>query len=69
MEITKKVCGNSMEVYSRVVGYYRPVQNWNKGKQEEFGLRKTFKMDSNTECGCNHETVTPVSENQSIFSI
>jgi len=28
------------EVYSRVVGYYRPVQNWNKGKQEEFSQRK-----------------------------
>ncbi len=28
------------EVYSRVVGYYRPVQNWNKGKVEEFENRK-----------------------------
>ncbi len=28
------------EVYSRVVGYYRPVQNWNKGKVEEFEERK-----------------------------
>ncbi len=27
------------EVYSRVVGYYRPVQNWNKGKSEEFKSR------------------------------
>lgn len=27
------------EVYSRVVGYFRPVQNWNKGKVEEFGER------------------------------
>jgi len=31
------------EVYSRVVGYYRPVQNWNKGKQEEFKQRKYLK--------------------------
>jgi len=39
----KKIpCGQKTEVYSRVVGYYRPVQNWNKGKKEEFGLRKTF---------------------------
>jgi len=30
------------EVYSRVVGYYRPVQSWNQGKQEEFKDRKTF---------------------------
>jgi len=32
------------EVYSRVVGYLRPVQQWHHGKQEEFGLRKTFKV-------------------------
>lgn len=36
-------CGKRTEVYSRVVGYYRPVQNWNDGKQEEFEERKTFK--------------------------
>lgn len=35
-------CGNTCEVYSRVVGYYRPVQNWNDGKQEEFKERATF---------------------------
>jgi len=32
------------EVYSRVVGYLRPVQSWNEGKQEEFRQRKTFKL-------------------------
>jgi hypothetical protein len=31
------------EVYSRVVGYIRPVEQWNKGKQAEFGDRKEFK--------------------------
>lgn len=31
------------EVYSRVVGYLRPVSQWNKGKKEEFRERKTFK--------------------------
>ncbi len=30
------------EVYSRVVGYYRPVQHWNTGKQQEFGERNTY---------------------------
>ena len=30
------------EVYSRVVGYLRPVDQWNKGKKEEFGMRKTY---------------------------
>jgi anaerobic ribonucleoside-triphosphate reductase len=32
------------EVYSRVVGYLRPVNQWNKGKQQEFSDRKTFDM-------------------------
>ena len=36
-------CAEKCEVYSRVTGYYRPVSNWNKGKQEEFKERKTFK--------------------------
>lgn len=35
-------CGRPTEVYSRVVGYLRPVKNWNKGKREEFKERKTF---------------------------
>ena len=34
------------EVYSRIVGYLRPVQQWNKGKKEEWRMRKVF---SNTE--------------------
>jgi len=35
-------CGATTEVYSRVVGYLRPVAQWNKGKKEEFKLRKTY---------------------------
>ena len=34
------------EVYSRIVGYIRPVQQWHKGKQQEFAERLEFK------CGC-----------------
>ena len=30
------------EVYSRIVGYLRPVQNWHQGKQQEFKDRKTY---------------------------
>lgn len=37
-------CGAKTEVYSRVVGYLRPIQQWNKGKKMEFKLRKTFKV-------------------------
>ncbi len=36
------VCGMPSEVYSRVVGYLRPVDQWNDGKQAEFTIRKTF---------------------------
>ena len=35
-------CGKKCEVYSRVVGYYRPVQNWNVGKREEFKDRLEY---------------------------
>lgn len=35
-------CGRKTEVYSRITGYYRPVQNWNDGKAEEFRNRKTY---------------------------
>jgi len=38
------VCNQETEVYSRVVGYLRPVKQWNNGKQAEFGMRKTFKV-------------------------
>jgi anaerobic ribonucleoside-triphosphate reductase len=37
-------CGTATEVYSRVVGYLRPVNQWNEGKVEEFKVRKTFKL-------------------------
>jgi ribosomal protein S14 len=33
------------EVYSRVVGYLRPVSQWNEGKQAEYGQRKAYRMD------------------------
>jgi len=36
------MCKHQTEVYSRVVGYYRPVQQWNKGKQAEFHDRVAF---------------------------
>jgi len=35
-------CSEETEVYSRIVGYYRPVQNWNNGKKSEFNMRKLF---------------------------
>lgn len=38
----RQTLGRACEVYSRVVGYLRPVSGWNKGKQQEFSERKTF---------------------------
>ena len=37
-------CGGPAEVYSRITGYYRPVQNWNDGKVEEYRERKLYDM-------------------------
>jgi ribonucleoside-triphosphate reductase (formate) len=37
-------CNEKCEVYSRVVGYLRPVQQWNLGKQAEFAIRKTYNV-------------------------
>jgi ribonucleoside-triphosphate reductase len=37
-------CGSETEVYSRIVGYLRPVRQWNKGKREEFKHRRMFKI-------------------------
>jgi ribonucleoside-triphosphate reductase len=39
-------CGEKCEVYSRVVGYLRPVDQWNDGKQAEFAIRKTFEKST-----------------------
>jgi len=40
--IMEEKCGAQCEVFSRVVGYFRPVQHWNHGKRQEFEDRKTF---------------------------
>ncbi|MBT5022210.1 hypothetical protein HOK51_05445 [Candidatus Woesearchaeota archaeon] len=41
-QVIKKKCGQRCEVYSRVVGYHRPIVNWNVGKKEEFKQRVVF---------------------------
>ncbi len=38
-------CGGQTEVYSRVVGYLRPIHQWNSGKQAEFAMRKTYRVE------------------------
>ncbi len=41
-------CASRCEVYSRVVGYLRPVNQWNKGKFTEYKYRKTYKVEHNS---------------------
>ena len=43
-------CGSECEIYSRVVGYIRPVKQWNNGKKSEFHNRKTFDTNYIREC-------------------
>ena len=38
-------CGRPTEVYSRITGYYRPLSNWNDGKQSEFSSRLEYKSE------------------------
>lgn len=40
------ICGETAEVYSRITGYYRPVQNWNDGKSQEFKNRKLYDVSN-----------------------
>ena len=42
-------CGKTTEVYSRITGYYRPVQAWNDGKSQEFKERRTYNIDRSNE--------------------
>lgn len=42
---TCPICGKTTEVYSRITGYYRPVQHWNDGKAQEFKDRKTYEIN------------------------
>lgn len=43
----ENVHGSETEVYARIVGYYRSVRNWNRGKRDEFNHRKMFELGEN----------------------
>ena len=64
---TCPVCGENTEVYSRITGYYRPVQNWNDGKRKEYDDRQeynietsVFKKENNDDntCDCEKKSET-----------
>lgn len=46
----KKKCQQNVETYARVCGFFRPVQAWNSGKQEEFKDRVPFKTQESGKC-------------------
>ena len=55
-------CGKKTEVYSRITGYYRPVQNWNDGKSQEFKDRKVYNIGNSVLRGTVQPQETPVCE-------
>lgn len=66
-EFTCPKCGNPTEVYSRITGYYRPVQNWNDGKTQEYKDRKVYDVNAShfhahaANCSCCEEDKTETS--------
>ena len=58
---TCPTCGKKTEVYSRITGYYRPVQNWNDGKSQEFKDRKVYDVENSVLKGTVKEAA-PVAE-------
>ena len=75
------MCGQATEVYSRITGYYRPVQNWNAGKSQEFKTRKLYDVtnpayqpkkggsvsEEACSCGCE-EKVAPALSKMTLFT-
>ena len=73
-QYTCPICGRKTEVYSRITGYYRPVQNWNDGKSQEFQDRKTYHTNGTPHVAgtsalkpCCEEVVVPVAEKPMLF--
>ena len=73
-EYTCPICGKKTEVYSRITGYYRPVQNWNDGKSQEFKDRKTYHTNGKPHVvgtsalkPCCEEVAIPVNEKPLLF--
>ena len=58
-KFTCPFCGEKTEVYSRITGYYRPVQNWNDGKAEEYKHRKLYDITASEQ---SHPEITISSE-------
>jgi uncharacterized protein YlzI (FlbEa/FlbD family) len=48
-EKLSRIKGTETEVYTRIVGYYRSIKNWNKGKREEYNFRVPFSLSEDSE--------------------
>jgi anaerobic ribonucleoside-triphosphate reductase len=58
------ICHEKTEVYSRITGYYRPVQNWNDGKLQEFKQRKVYNVGTATVAETQTATQTASKDNE-----
>ena len=61
-------CGEKAEVYTRIVGYFRPVQNWNKGKQAEYQDRKEYEERKSLEHPITPKPIVEQNQEQEIAS-
>lgn len=66
-EVVCPVCGEKTEIYSRITGYYRPVQNWNAGKTEEFKERMVY-VPENSILGQHHHVNKEICEESVIHA-
>jgi len=60
------ICGAPTEVYSRITGYYRPVQNWNDGKLQEYANRKEYDIANSVLKTKERETAEFVAQETSV---
>ena len=75
-EYTCPDCGEKTEVYSRITGYYRPVQNWNDGKSQEFKDRKVYDIanskltakEATEACACEEKTDAVLADGNYLFT-
>ncbi len=77
-QFTCPECGESAEVYSRITGYYRPVQNWNAGKTQEYKERKQYNLETSVlthegprvaaECACETKSDALLPDGNYLFA-
>ncbi len=75
-EYTCPDCGERTEVYRRITGYYRPVQNWNDGKSQEFKDRKVYDIENSKlthngvkeDCACEESEDAILADGNYLFT-